>query len=178
MIIGVTGSIGTGKTTVAKIFRKLGAYVIDADKIVHRVLSAPKRRKLRGFIFEDERALKMLCRVIHPLVKRDILLDIKKNSFQKAIVVDAPLLIESGFQAKCDYIVVVKATYQKQLERAGKNLSLSKNQIRKRLKLQMPLREKIARADFVIDNSGSLKNTEKQVKKIWKSLTRVIPIND
>lgn len=170
MLIGLTGSLGTGKTTVAKMFRQLGAYVIDADKIVHRILSKPIREDLGSFVFDEEKALKKLCRIIHPLVKRDILKGIRRNKSKKAIVIDAPLLIESALHKKCDYLVVVKATLQKQLERASKNLSIPKNQIRKRIRLQMPLAKKIAMADFVIDNGGSFKNTQKQVRKIWKTL--------
>lgn len=171
MIIGITGSIGTGKTTVAGIFKSLGAYVIDADKLVHRILDAPERRKLGGYIFKDSLALKRLCGILHPIVKREIALDIKKNSFRKVIVIDAPLLIEANVHKKCDYLIVVKAPYQKQLERPRQNLALSVNQVRERLKQQLPLKEKIAMADFVIDNGGSLQNTEKQVRKIWEALT-------
>ncbi len=170
MILGVTGSIGAGKTTVAMLFKKLGAYVIDADKIVHQLLDEPTRKRLGSFIFEDDMALKKLCTLLHPIVKKIILLKAQKNISEKIIVIDAPLLIESSLHKKCDYVVVVKSPYKKQLERARKNLSISVYQIRKRLQLQMSLREKLAVADFVIDNSGSFKNTEKQVKEVWKKI--------
>ncbi|OGX15105.1 MAG: dephospho-CoA kinase [Omnitrophica WOR_2 bacterium GWC2_44_8] len=171
MIIGITGSIGTGKTTVAGIFKSLGAYVIDADKLVHRILDAPLRKKIGRYVFKDSLALKRLCGILHPIVKREIALEIKKNRSRKVIVIDAPLLIEANVHKKCDSVIVVKASYQKQLERARGNLALSLKQVKERLKQQLPMREKIAMADFVIDNGGSLRNTEKQVKKIWKVLT-------
>ena len=170
MIIGVTGSLGTGKTRVARMFGRFGAYIIDADKIVHRILDKSARRHLAGLVFDDKEALKKLCRVIHPIVKKEIFRALKKNKSKKTIVIDAPLLIESGLDKKCDYLVVVKAALTKQLERAAKNLSLSRNQILKRIRLQMPLKKKMALADFVIDNGGSLKNTEKQVRKVWEEL--------
>ncbi|TAN62888.1 dephospho-CoA kinase, partial [bacterium] len=68
MIIGVTGSIGTGKTTVARMLGRLGAYVIDADAIVHRILDKPARKKLAAYVFDNEEALKKLCGRIHPKV--------------------------------------------------------------------------------------------------------------
>lgn len=172
MIIGVTGSIGTGKTTVAGMLGKLGAYVIDADNIVHRILDKSTRKELAAFVFDNKKALQKLCRVIHPMVKREIRTKIRAYQSKKAIVIDAPLLIESDLDEKCDYVVVVKAGRRKQFERAGKKLSISKYQIIKRIRIQMPLKKKIALADFVIDNNGSLEATERQVKKIWEELVR------
>lgn len=170
MIIGVTGSIGTGKTAVAGMLKRQGAYVIDADRIVHRILDKPARNKLAAFVFDDRRKLQRLCRVIHPLVKREILARLRAHQSKKAVVIDAPLLIECALDRFCDYLVVVKAYRKKQLERASEKLSVSKRQIAKRIRLQMPLKKKIARADFVIDNNGSLENTERQVKKMWDEL--------
>ena len=85
-------------------------------------------------------------------------------------MIDGPLLIESGFHKKCDYLVVVKAPLRKQLERAKQSLAITRKEALKRIRLQMPLREKIALADFVIDNGGSLSDTEKQVKRLWEEI--------
>lgn len=172
MIIGVTGSIGAGKTTIAGLFKKLGASVIDADKIAHQLLDKRTRRQLGDFIFEDEKALKKLCARLHPIVKKIILEKARKNIARKIIVIDAPLLIESSLHKKCDYLVVVRASYKKQLERARKNLLISAYQVKMRLRLQMPLRQKLAAADFVVNNSGSFKDAEKQVTRIWKIVRR------
>lgn len=170
MIIGITGSVGTGKTTVSGMLRKLGAHVVDADKIVHRILGKSARKRLAGFVFDQPQTLKKLCRIIHPLVKREIFSELKKHKSRRAIVIDAPLLVESGLDEECDFLLVVKANLREQLARASGGLSLSKEQIRKRIKQQMPLREKIRLADFIIDNRGTLKNTEKQVKEIWEEI--------
>lgn len=170
VLIGVTGGIGSGKTTVSKMFEQLGAYGIDADKIVHCLLESSVRQRLGRLVFDDKKALKKLCTLIHPLVKKKIRSVIKKNSSQKAIVIDAPLLIESRFHNECDYLIVVKAAVKKQLSRASEKLSLSENEVKKRMRMQMPLKEKAALADFVINNNGSLENTQSQVRKIWEKI--------
>ena len=170
MLIGVTGSIGTGKTTVARMFRRLGASVIDADRISHRFLDKVDRKELAGFIFEDKKALNRLCRVIHPLVKREIASEIKKKKGARAIVLDAPLLIESGLHRKCDVLVVVKTGLETQIRRASKNLSIARADVKKRISRQAALSKKIALADFVIDNGGSLQSTGRQVKEAWETI--------
>lgn len=170
MIIGLTGSLGTGKTLVASMLKKRGAYVIDADKIVHRILSRAARKKLSEFIFDDARALRKLCSIIHPLVKKEILRDIKDNPSRKIIVIDAPLLIEAGLHKKCHRLVVVKADLATQIRRACKNLGISRSDCIERIRQQMPLPKKVAMADFIIDNRGSLKKTEEQVEELWKKL--------
>ena len=170
MLIGVTGSIGAGKTTVAKMLKRLGASVIDADKIAHKFLDKAARKKLAGFIFDDKKALGRLCGVIHPLVKEEIARKIRKKINARAIVIDAPLLIESGLYRKCDVIIVVKAGLKVQIGRASRNLSIPEHEVKKRIILQMPLRRKTEYADFVIDNSGSLKDTGSQVKEAWRKI--------
>ena len=100
MIIGVTGSLATGKTTVSRMLKELGAYVIDADKIVHGLIDQAARIKLRGVVFDDKESLDKLCEVIHPIVKKEILRKIRENKSRKMIAIDAPLLIESGFHKK------------------------------------------------------------------------------
>ncbi len=172
MIIGLTGSIGTGKTTVAKMFRLLGAHVIDADKIVHRLLNKRSRMKLGEKVFDDESALKELCAWIHPLVKKEIASDIKRNKNRKVIIIDAPLLIECGLHKKCERLVVVACSRKSQIERASLSLGISKRAVVKRLKQQMPLRKKKESADFIIDNDGSLNRTRKQVKQIWEEFKK------
>ena len=170
MIIGVTGSLATGKTTVSRMLKERGAYVIDADKIVHGLIDPAARIKLRGVVFDDKESLDKLCEVIHPIVKREILRKIRENKSRKMIVIDAPLLIESGFHKKCDYLIVVKSGLKKQLKRSENILGLSRAESLKRIKLQMPLKEKTPLADFIIDNNGSLQQTRKRVEEVFKDI--------
>lgn len=198
LIIGVTGGMGTGKTTVARIFERLGAVSLDADEIAHRLIE-PKtkaysevvnyfgnevlnrdktinRKALAKQAFSSKRRLKKLCEIIHPLVYKEIegrLKKIKKLKPKAIVVLDVPLLLESGGRSKVDKLVVVKSKREVQLKRAAKNLGLSRPQILKRIKAQMPLRKKINAADFVIDNNGTPKATRKQVSDIWKMLARM-----
>ena len=170
LIVGLTGSLGTGKTTVAGMFRRLGAYVIDADRIVHGILDKAARKKIASFVFDDRKSIQKLCGLIHPFVKEEIAREIRKNKAKKIIVIDAPLLFESGLHKKCQATVVVKASLNKQIERGCKKLHICKNEAVKRIRFQMPLREKISMADFVIDNNGTRQKTWRQVKQVWHAL--------
>jgi len=171
MIIGLTGSFGTGKTTVAKIFKRKGAKVIDADKIVHQFISPSKRKELAKIVFKKKKYLELLCKVLHPLVIKKIKKEIKRlNPKRNIIVIDAPLLIETGLHRIVDYLLVVKAKRKTQIERITKRMGLSKKDILRRIRFQMPLKRKIAMADFVIDNDGSLQDTKRQIDSIWEKL--------
>jgi dephospho-CoA kinase len=191
IIIGLTGSFGSGKTTVARSFSTLGAKVIDADKIAHSliiprgavykkivsvfgkdILDKNKRIdrvKLGRIVFFDKKLLFKLSRIIHPEVIKIIKNKIR-DSKSRLIVLDVPLLIESGLNKIADKVIVVKAMRYKQIERIKNKTHLSKAEILKRIKNQMPLRQKEHFADFIIDNNGSIKETEKQVRKILRRL--------
>jgi dephospho-CoA kinase len=191
LILGITGSFGSGKTTVAKIFRAGGAEVIAADRLAHRCLlpaspayrrivevfgrgilgkgNAVNRAKLAGIVFNHSGLLKKLNRIIHPQVIRAIKKSIR-DSRSKTIILDAPLLVESGLMNLVDKLIVVKIDRQQQLSRLKKKTSLSEADILKRINAQLPLASKVRMAHFVIDNSGTVKETRKQVENIWKSL--------
>lgn len=193
MVIGVTGSFGSGKTTVAKLFARCGATVIDADALVHKLISPGNRvyrevlrefgqrilgpngedinrKALAEIVFNNKSALRKLCGIIHPAVIRDIKARIRKNSPDKDVIIDAPLLIEAGLNRILDKLVVVKADKSTQAMRVIKKTGLSRCQIDKRISFQMPLKEKSKLADFIIDNNGSKSETERQVRKIWERL--------
>ena len=195
-IIGVTGSFGTGKTTVAKIFAGFGAKVIDADKIVHQLMrkGGPcyrpivrlfgkeiltkgeiDRKKLATIVFNDPRRLKKLCNIIHPLVVKEIKKNIsrfRKIKRIRAVIIDAPLLIEADLHKIVDYLVVVKANRKLQIKRILRRARITKGQIMKRIKSQLPMREKIRLADIIIDNRGNLTRTKNEVGKIWQRLSK------
>lgn len=194
IVLGLTGGIGCGKSAVAKIFKSLGSYIIDADKIAHELMRPGKviykkivsifgkgilktnghidRSKLGRIVFDKKVALNELNGIAHPEIIRVIENRIK--NFPKGIIVlDAPLLVETGLVNFVDKVVVVKVSLKKQLERVGKKFGLNANEILKRIRSQIPLKKKIGLADFIIDNNGSIQETKKQVmqirRRLWKS---------
>ena len=192
LILGITGSFGSGKTTVAGYFKSLGAEVIDADTIAHRIIKPGSniykkivdafgcnilkknkdidRDRLAKIVFDNKYLLNRLNRIMHPRIIK-IMKETIKNSAKNIIVLDAPLLVEAGLRRLADKLIVVKITRQKQIERILKyKRSLKKIDILKRIGYQMPLSYKVRIADFVIDNSKTINNTENQVIKIWKKL--------
>lgn len=192
IIIGVTGSFGTGKSFVASLFRSHGARVIDADAISRDALSKGAagygkvvrafgkdilnkggdvdRKKLAAVVFSDGAKLRKLNSIIHPVVIKDIKRRLSRESKNAVVVVDAPLLIEAGLHKMADMVVVVKASRAKQIARCMKKFRITKAEFLKRERRQIPLREKVALADIVIDNDGSRSKTRKQVKEAWDSL--------
>lgn len=191
VVIGVTGGFGTGKSTVARIFKSLGAKVIDADKIARGLLKtgtgvykeilrvfgkkvlqesgAIDRSKLAVIVFNNENPLLKLNKIVHPEAVK--IIKQKIDGVSKGIIVlDIPLLFEAGLECLADKIVVVKSNRQNQYERLLKKTSLSKIEIAKRINAQMPLSKKIRGADFIIDNDGSIENTKKQIQKLRRKL--------
>jgi dephospho-CoA kinase len=191
IILGITGSFGSGKTTVAKAFATLGADLIDADEISHRLLKERgalyreivlefgskvlkgnkeiERSKLAGVVFSNKRALKRLNSILHP----EIILRLKRGiagSRKKIVILDAPLLLEAGLKGLVDKLVVVDISRPKLIARLKKARSLSEINILNRLKSQWPLRKKRSLADFIIDNNGSRQETRKQVVRIRRQL--------
>ena len=192
LVIGVTGSFGTGKSTVANFFAGLGARCIDADEIVHRLLSSRgriykkiiaqfgrgvlaidgsiDREKLGKMVFANQLLLNKLNALIHPEVIRIIR---KRIDAVKAgvLVLDAPLLIEAGLRPLVDVLVVVSLPRWLQIKRLQRKTNLSRSDIIKRIQAQLPLKNKISLAGYVIDNSETRQKTKMQVVRIWKELT-------
>ncbi|MBF0387660.1 MAG: dephospho-CoA kinase [Candidatus Omnitrophica bacterium] len=190
-VIGVTGSFGSGKSTVAAMFGRQGALVFDADQVIHDLLKVPgpvlkavvkvfgpqvlsgreiDRVRLAKIVFDSPKKLQVLMAILHPAAKRQALKFIRLNRGAELLVLDVPLLLESGWDTLVDAVVVVKAAQKQQLERILKRSGTSRAQSLKRIRLQMPLRKKIKLADYVVDNSGSQSDTNIQVKRIIREL--------
>jgi len=192
MVIGITGGFCTGKSEVTHAFKKLGAKIIDLDKLAHTTLrpgTESFRKIIKEFtedilinrridrpllaqkVFMNKKRLNKLNSIIHPIVIRQMLGLLKRFSKKyKIIVVDVPLLFEVGIKKYFDYIIVVKANKKIQMKRAMKKTGLSKIDILRRINSQWPIAKKIKHANFVIDNNDSIMSTRRQTKNIWEGL--------
>ena len=200
VVIGVTGGVGTGKSTVAGMFKALGAVVLDADMIAHQVMEPKRlawrrivkvfgrgvlnddesinRRQLAGLVFRDDDSRRRLERIVHPQVLREIrsrLRRLRRSRKVPAVVLDVPLLVEVGAQGLVDALVVVTAPPQIQRARLKDTHGWSDEEIRARVAAQWELSAKAALADDVIDNAGGVDATRTQVKRIWNQRVRRNP---
>ena len=203
LVIGLTGSLGTGKSTVAAMFARRGIKIIDADAIT-RDLLAPgssnrtlagarkkcvkkvakvfpdailnkdriNRSELAKIVFNHPRELQKLTDILYPEALKVVKSLLSRYKHESIVVLDAPLLFESGWDKITDTTMVVKAKRAQQFERAQKRLGLNRSDFNRRLKNQMPLKEKCDMADIVIDNSHGLKQTEAQVDEIINRLKK------
>ena len=195
--VGLTGGIATGKSTVGGMFAELGCHVINSDDITHRLFEpgeivysaivrafgenivAPDgtidRRVLGEIVFNDPAARAKLNSLVHPAViqrQRDWLNEKERQDPQGIAIVDAALMIEVGTYKTYDKIVVVTSTPEVQRERLRTRSKLTDEQIEARIRAQMPMEEKVKFADFVIDNSGDLADTRRQVEDATRELRR------
>lgn len=193
-VLGVTGNIACGKSTVAGMFKTKDCLWINADYLGHDLVSTHAgvynkiintfgtgilkldksidRVKLAKIVFADQEVLTKFNALVHPELIRRIKQFIR-NSAKKIIILDAALIVESGLIKIADKLVVVVAKKKQQILRAQKSLGLTKKQVILRMKSQISQKEKSRFADFIIDNSGQISKTKKQVSKIrrqlWKS---------
>ncbi len=189
MIIGLTGGLGSGKSTVLRMFRKLGARTADADALARRALEPGGGayravRRLLGKdivrpdgsldrvgiarrVFRNPALRRRLERLVHPLVVRALRGKIRRHR-QGVLVLDIPLLYEVRLENLADRVVVVWAPKALRLRRLLKDGRFSRADILRRMRAQMPLEEKRRRADRVIDNAGTFKKTKEQVWRIWR----------
>jgi dephospho-CoA kinase len=196
IIVGLTGSVGTGKSTVTNFFRELGAYIIDWDELAREVTRPHlrswkeiveyfgkdflnedltiNRQKLAEIVFPDKEKVAKLNQIVHPEVFKEderITNEIKSLDTDALIIKDIPLLFEVVSPTFVNKIIVVAASEQTQLSRLEEK-GMSREDAQNRIKSQLPLEEKIKSADFVINNDGSLEETKKQVEKIYSLLRK------
>jgi dephospho-CoA kinase len=201
LIIGLTGGIVSGKSTVARMFKDLGAKIVDADKLGHKVIlpqgaawkriikifgkdilqkdQTINREKLGKIVFANQNLLKKLNKITHPeiikLIKKEISLA-KDNSKKekKTLIIDAALIYETKIDRLMDKIIVVYLDEEEQLKRLIKRNNLFGKEALQKIKSQIPLKEKIEIADYVIDNSNSLDKTKEQVETIWQEIVSLV----
>jgi dephospho-CoA kinase len=193
--VGLTGGIASGKSTVSMEFKKLGAVIIDADRIARALIQPHSslwkkvieyfgreiqkedltidRLKLGQGIFADEAKREALDRMAHPEIKREIdrrRSEIRKEHPEAVVLIDAALLIETGTFREMDRIIVVAASKRNQVRRLVDRDGLNIEEAKRRMRAQMPLREKLRYADYVINTDGSLDEMRGQVRKIYGEL--------
>ncbi len=190
-LIGLTGGIATGKSTVEKILENLGAKVIDADKIVHFLLNQDfikeeirkffpnvfddknkiDRKKLAQIIFNDFQKKKVLENILHPLVHQYIEEWIEANKDKDILFISVPLMIETGSYKRYDKIVLVYAPKELQLKRLMEK-GYTKEEAIARINAQMDIEEKRKYANYIIENTGSIQDLEMKVMELYHELKK------
>lgn len=196
-LVGLTGGVATGKSTVSNMFRDLGVPVIDADAMARRIVEPGRpawraikqefgqcvfhengelnRAALRTIIFEDEEQRQKLNRITHPEIYKEMSWETMMCAAagHQYIVMDLPLLFEAGVMVKYMHkIIVVTCEEDLQLQRLMEQRHLSERESKLMIAAQMPLDQKVALAQFVIENSGSIQDTLEQVGRIHKRLSK------
>lgn len=193
MILGLTGGIACGKTTISNIFKKYGIEVVDADVVAREVLELPEvleeirkeygdsifledkldRKKMRDTIFNNKENIKKLNSIVHPKVIEIFQDEYNKKNLKKEIVVfDIPLLFEVGLEKLCNKVLVVYVKEEIQIERIMKRDGSSRELAKKIIDSQMSLTEKIKIADYIIENSGTIDELENKIKVILAEIDR------
>ncbi|HHT9136534.1 MAG TPA: dephospho-CoA kinase [Candidatus Wunengus sp. YC60] len=191
-VIGITGGISSGKSTIGRMLASLGSEYIDADEMCHRLFLAQElknkiverfgntvqdsygkidRSRLAEIVFQDKTCLDDLCNILHPVVIERIkskITEIEKQGRRKAIVIDAALLEESDLSSICDFIIFVNTGRDHRLERSITGRHWKGEELDKRERFQMALEDKKRKADYIIDNNFTVDNTFRQVKVFWQ----------
>ena len=191
-VIGLTGGIGVGKSSVVSLLQSLGAHIIEADQVGHRVyrpgtegwqrvvvlfgpdiLDANKevdRKRLGELVFSDPDAIASLNAAVHPLISEEIQARLKalEGDGAAVAVVEAAVLLEAEWDAMVDEVWVVSAPEERTIERVQLQRGLTEPQVRQRMKAQSPAERKLQRADVVIDNGADTEALRRRVESLWR----------
>lgn len=194
-LIGLTGGIGSGKSTVAEMLRELGATVVDADEAARAVVEPGTeglrrvveefgegfaaegrldRRALASLVFSDASARARLDAIVHPLVRRWMAERVAEAAARAVAVtvLEVPLLYEGGLDAAVEGVIVVHVPPETQLVRLVEGQGYTEPDARARIAAQMPIDEKKRRARWVVDNTGPKASTRAQVERLWREISR------
>ena len=198
LIVGLTGGVASGKSTISNILREEGAYLIDADQIArdlvrpytptfHELIKtfgeeilqpdgSIHRKKLAAIIFSSSEKRGLLNRILHPRIKEETqrqLKEIGQKDPEAVVVIDAALLVETGDYREMDRVIVVYSTKAQQIERSRERDGASEEEAQRIVSAQMPPEEKLNVADFVIRNEGSLEETRQKTQEVFRELKRL-----
>lgn len=195
-VFGLTGNIGTGKSTVAWMFEELGVPVIDADDLAHEALKPHSRiwdaiyerygravldrddvvdrKALARIVFQDPVERKFLEALIHPHVKDEIEHRVAKlvKADHPFVIVEVPLLFEAGWEKDVDAVIVVRCDQEKEIARCTEKFGMGREEALLRLAAQFPLERKLKGAHAVIDNDGPLEETKVQVHRLHQEMVK------
>ena len=193
-VVGILGGIGSGKSTVARMFADAGCKVIDADAIAHEVLELPDvlselttrwglsilnnqgkadRKRISEVAFSSPEELDFLNQQIHPYVleqTKRLIEEYQEDSKVTAIVLDMPLLLEVGWEKKCDFLIFVDCSDEKRHQRIQKNGKINMNQLKKRENFQISLDKKKQKAHYRINNNSDKSDVAEQVAQIFSTI--------
>ncbi|MDP3063372.1 MAG: dephospho-CoA kinase [Chloroflexota bacterium] len=202
LVIGLTGGIGTGKSEVSRMLQRLGAVVIDADRVGHEVyrpqtstwhrvveafgegILAPSgeidRKKLGSIVFADQRALARLNAIVHPVIREELVgrLEGLRGRGTPVVVVEAAVLIEAGWDTLMDEVWVTHSREDAAVARVARRNSLSPEEVRRRVRAQLPFEERRMHADVVIENDGDLEALRQKVEALWDSRVKGRSLKD
>lgn len=201
LLIGLTGNIATGKSSVAKALRDLGAFVIDADEISHLVVRKGQpalaeiarafgadillpdgelnRKHLGQVVFNDPAQLRLLESITHPAVHAEITRQLDALPASSVAVIEVIKLFESGWAEQCDQVWVTDCAPEEQVQRLMHSRGMSEADARARVAAQNPQTDKLSQADVVIDTSGSHEQTRELVRQAWEKIKEArIPSNE
>jgi dephospho-CoA kinase len=193
LLVGLTGGIGTGKSTVARMLEKRGAVVFDADVLARQAMApgtpgfdqvverfgpnvlAPggglDREALASIVFSDPAARRDLEGIVHPEVRRMFAEGCEEyRDSDRVVVFSAPLLVETGMHTAFDRLIVVSAPVTTQIERLIRDRGMAERDVQARIAAQLPLEAKAEVADILVDNEGTLEDLERRVERVWSDL--------
>jgi len=203
LIVGLTGGIASGKTTVSKILKEHGAYLIEADQIARELVQphtpvwkelvrrfgkevltedgSIHRKRLAGRIFSDPEQRRLLNRILHPRIYEEMRRrteEIGKRDPDAIVVIDVPLLVETKGYGEMDRVIVVTSTETQQVERLREREGMPPEEAKKILSSQASTEDRLKVADFVIQNEGSLEETRRRTREVFQELRKIADQKD